>query len=82
MMVRRSRRRNRRTNAIVYFDIMPDERGRQRIASVVEGVVGVTEAHFNESQQQLLIVGYDPQQTNSAAILSRVRRQRLDAQLI
>lgn len=82
MMVRQQRRGSRKTNAIVYFDDMPDEQGRRHIASIVERVAGVKEAHFNESQQQLMIVDYDPQQTSSGVILSRVRRQRLDAQLV
>ena len=82
MMAEQPRRRRRKTNAIVYFDELLDEQHRQNIESIVEGVEGVTDAHFNETQHQLMIVDYDPKRTNSGAILSRVKRQNLDAQLI
>ena len=82
MPVNPSRRKHQKTNAIVYFDDLLDEQHRQHIESIVERVAGVTEAHFNESQHQLMIVNYDPKQTDSGAILSRVIRQRLGAQLI
>ena len=76
------RRRHRNTNAIVYFEEIPDEQLRQNIESFVERVEGVTDVHFNETQKQLMIVDYDPKRTNSDAILSRVKRQHLNAQLI
>ena len=82
MMPLQHRRRHRNTNAIVYFEELLDEQHRQTIESIVEGVEGVTDAHFNETQKQLMIVGYDPMQTDSGAILSRVKRQHLKAQLI
>jgi hypothetical protein len=82
MMVQEPRRRYRRSNAIVYFDEILDEQVRQHIESIVAQVEGVSAAHFNESQHQLMIVDYDPKQTDSGAILSRVMRQRLGAQLI
>jgi hypothetical protein len=76
------RRRHRNTNAIVYFEKLLDEQLRRNIESVVERVEGVTDAHFNETQKQLMIVDYDPKLTNSDAILSRVKRQHLKAQLM
>lgn len=82
MSVYGSRHSNRETNAIVYFDEILDEHRRQHVASIVKGVAGVTEAHFNESLHRLMIVNYDPKQTDSGAILSHVMRQRLGAQLI
>ena len=82
MRVRRLGSRYQRSNAIVYFDEVLDEQYRQTIECIVEGVEGVTDAHFNETQQQLMIVGFDPQLTSSDAILNRVRRRYLDAQLI
>ena len=74
--------RYRNTNAIVYFEEILDEQLRQNIESVVERVEGVTDAHFNETQKQLMMVDYDPKRTNSGAILNRVKRQHLKAQLI
>lgn len=49
---------------------------------MVQRVEGVTDAHFNETQQQLMIIDFDPAQTNSSAILSRVKRHHCRAQLI
>jgi hypothetical protein len=82
MLVRQSRRRYLKPNAIVYFDEILDEQHRQHIESIVERVEGVTDAHFNETQHQLMIVDYDPERTNSGTILSRVKRQHLRVQLI
>jgi len=82
MMVKWPRRRHLKPNAIVYFDEFLDEQHRQNIESMVERVEGVTNAHFNETLHQLMIVGYDPNRTNSGTILSRVKRQHLHAQLI
>ena len=82
MPVKRRRNRHLKPNAIVYFDELLDDKRRQKIESMVERVEGVTDAHFNKTQAQLMIVDYDPQRTNSGAILSRVMRQRLGAQLI
>ena len=79
MMAEQPRRRRRKTNAIVYFDEILDEQVRQHIESIVGQVEGVTDAHFNESQQQLMMVDYDPKQTDSGAILNRVTRHRLGA---
>jgi len=82
MMVKRPRIRYIKPNAIVYFDELLDEQHRRSIASILERVEGVTDAHFNETQQQLMIVDYDPTRTSSGAILSHVKRQHLHAQLI
>jgi len=82
MTVKRRRNRHLKPNAIVYFDELLDEQHRQKIESIVERVEGVTDAHFNETQKQLMIVDYDPKRTNSEAILSRVKRQHLNARLM
>jgi len=75
-------RRHRNTNIIVYFEEVLDAQLRQNIESFVERVEGVKDAHFNETQKQLMIVDYDPRQTDSGVILSRVKRQHLNAQLM
>jgi len=81
-MVKRPRNRQIKPSAIVYFDELLDEQHRQNIESMVERVDGVTGAHFNESQKQLMIVDYDPEWTNSGEILSSIRKQHAYAQLI
>ena len=82
MMLKRPGRRILKTSAIVYFDETLDEQHRRNIESIVELVEGVTDAHFNETLHQLMIVDFNPEQTNSGAILTRVRRRHLDAQLV
>ena len=82
MMPIQLRRRYRNTNVIVYFEEIPDAQLRQKIELFVERVKGVTDAHFNETQKQLMIVDYDPKRTSSEAILSRVKRQHLNARLM
>ena len=82
MMPLQLRRRYRNTNVIVYFEEVPDAQLRQKIELFVERVKGVTDAHFNETQKQLMIVDYDPKRTSSEAILSRVKRQHLNARLM
>lgn len=82
MMPMQLRRRYRNTNVIVYFEEIPDAQLRQKIELFVERVKGVTDAHFNETQKQLMIVDYDPKRTSSEAILSRVKRQHLNARLM
>jgi hypothetical protein len=82
MMPMQLRRKYRNTNVIVYFEEILDAQLRQKIELFVERVKGVTDAHFNETQKQLMIVDYDPKRTNSEAILSRVKRQHLNARLM
>jgi hypothetical protein len=82
MMPIQPARRHRITNVIVYFEELLDEQYRQKIESIVEQVEGVTDAHFNETQKQLMIVDYGPKRTNSGSILSRVKRQHRKAQFI
>ena len=82
MMPIQLRRRYRNTNVIVYFEEVPDAQLRQKIELFVERVKGVTDAHFNETQKQLMIVDYDPKRTSSEAILSRVKGQHLNARLM
>ena len=66
----------------MYFDEILDKQHRQNIESIVERVEGVTDAHFHETLHQMMIVDFNPEQTNSGAILTRVRRRHLDAQLV
>jgi len=82
MMPIQLRRRCRNTNVIVYFEETLDEQLRQNIALFVERLEGVKDAHFNETQRQLMIVDFDPKRTNSGAILSRIKRQHFNVQLV
>ena len=66
----------------MYFDEILDKQHRQNIESIVERVEGVTDAHFHETLHQMMIVDFNPEQTNSGEILTRVKRRHLDAQLV
>lgn len=71
-----------KTSVIVHVDELLDAQHRQNIETIVEQVDGVSHAQFNASRHHLMIVDYDPRQTSSSTILSRVKRQHLHAQLI
>ena len=59
-----------------------DEQNKQRIEQAMLKATGVERAHFNNERQHLLIVGYNPAQTNSSKILKLVKQQQINAQLI
>lgn len=82
MLIQQLRSNHRKTSVILHIEELLDEQDRQSIESKVQQVEGVIHVHFNETQHQLMIVGYDPNRTNSARILNRVLRQHLHAQLI
>lgn len=67
---------------IVHVDELLDEQNRQRIEHAMMKATGVKRARFNDKRQHLLIIGYDPVQTNSSKILKLVKRQQVHAQLI
>jgi hypothetical protein len=82
MSIQQLRNGHRKTSAIVHIKELLDKHHRKNIESIVKQMEGVTHAHFNETQHQLMIVGYDPRRTDSAAILTWVRRHHVHAQLI
>lgn len=82
MLVRQTRNHHPKTSVIVHIAEPLDESDKRNIESVVKQVEGVVHARFNHSQHHLMIVGYDPNRTNSARILTRVLGQHLHAQLI
>jgi hypothetical protein len=82
MSIQQIRNSHQKTSVIVHIDDFLDDQDRQNIQSIVQQVEGVTHAHFNETQNHLMIVGYNPKRTNSGKILTRVLRQHLHARLI
>ena len=67
---------------VVHIDELLDEQNKQRIEQAMLKATGVERAHFNNERQHLLIVGYNPAQTNSSKIFKLVKQQQINAQLI
>jgi hypothetical protein len=66
----------------VHVDELLDEQNRLRVEHAMLKATGVERARFNNERQHLLIIGYDPAQTNSSKILKLVKKQQITAQLI
>jgi len=71
-----------KVDIIVHVDELLDEQNRRRVEHAILKTAGVERAHFNDERQHLLIVGYDPAQTDSSQILRVVKQYQLNAQLI
>ena len=69
-------------DVVVHVDEQLDEQNRRRVEHNLLKARGVIRAYFNNERQHLLLVGYDPVQTDSSKILRLVRQHRLGAQLI
>jgi len=67
---------------VVHVDEQLDEQNRRRVEHTLLKSAGVERAHFNDERQHLLVVGYNPAQTNSSHILKLVKQHQLNAQLI
>ncbi len=67
---------------VVHVDEFLDEQNRRRVEHAILQAAGIERARFNDERQHLLIIGYDPQQTNSKQILKLVKHHQLNAQLI
>ena len=67
---------------VVHVDELLDEQNRQRVEYAMLKATGVERARFNNERHHLLIIGYNPAQTDSSKILKLVKQQQLNAQLI
>ena len=67
---------------VIQVDVLLDEQNRHRIEYYLLKVTGIMRVQFDKFRQQLLIIGFDPAQTDSSTILKHINQQRLNAQLI
>ena len=67
---------------VVHVGDILDEQNMRRVEHALLKVTGVERARFNYERQHLLIIGYNPAQTDSSKILKLVKQQQLNAQLI
>jgi hypothetical protein len=67
---------------VIQVDVLLDEQNRHRIEYYLLKVTGIMRVQFDKFRQQLLIIGYDPAQTDSSTILKQINQQRLNARLI
>jgi hypothetical protein len=82
MPIQQLRNSHLKTSVMVHIEELLDDYHRKVIESIMKRMEGVTHAHFNETQNHLMIVGYDPKRTDAGTILMRIRRQHLHAQVI
>ena len=73
---------NAKLDIVVHVNELLDEQNRQRVEHAIIKATGVERVHFNKERQHLLVIGYDSAQTSSSKILSLVKQQKLNAQLI
>jgi hypothetical protein len=66
----------------LHIDQTLDAAARMKIDDALRAVEGVISVHNPDDRPNLCVVGYNPDQTNSAAILEAVRALRVDAELI
>jgi len=71
-----------KNSMVVHINELLDHQHRQTVEMLVEQVSGVSDARFNKTRHHLMIVDYDPRRVNSRAILTRVKRQDLHAQIV
>jgi len=55
---------------------------REKVEAELWACEGVLSAHFNQNHEHLLVVEYNPQQTTSAQLLSRLTQQGVKASRI
>ena len=67
---------------VIQVDVLLDEQNKHRIEYYLLKVTGIMRVKFDKFRQHLLIIGYDPTQTDSSTILKHINQQRLNAQLI
>jgi hypothetical protein len=67
---------------VVHINETMNETARQDLTSAIGDLKGVSAAEFCSGRFHLLVVAYDPSHTSSFAILERVRRQGVHAQLV
>lgn len=66
----------------LHIDQTLDSAARNKIGDALRAVEGVISVHNPDDRPNLSVVGYNPDKTNSAAILEAVRAQGVDAELI
>ena len=67
---------------VVQIDELLDEQNKHRVEYYLLKATGILRVQFDKFRQQLLIIGYDPAQTNSSTVLRHIKQQRLNAQLV
>jgi len=67
---------------VVQIDEDLDAQNKHRVEYTMLKATGIGYASFDKYRQHLLIIGYDPAQTDSSKILELVKKQHLNPQLV
>ena len=69
-------------DVVVHIDQTLESDRRSQIEEELRAIDGVVSVHNPDDRPHLAIVEYNPDKTNSAAILSTITTQGVDAELI
>jgi hypothetical protein len=69
-------------DVVVHIDQTLSREDRSRIEDTLRAIDGVVSVHNPDDRPHLSVVQYIPEKTSSGAILSRVKGQGVDAELI
>jgi len=67
---------------VVHIDEDLDAQSKNHVEYTMLKATGIGYASFDKYRKHLLIIGYDPAQTDSSRILDLVKQQHLNPQLI
>jgi len=81
-MITRNYYRKNEIDIVVHVAEDLDDQNRQRVEYTMMKSTGIARAYFDRFRSHLLIVGYNPAQTDSSRILKLVKQQDLNAELI
>ena len=69
-------------DVILHIDETVDHQAREEIQDLLRQMDGVMAADSHDEKPHLMVVGYDPDRTNSSDILKSVKDRGLHAELI
>lgn len=72
----------RSVDLVLHINDELDSDRRTMVEKTLATRQGICGAHFHPIRTHLMVVGYDPQEIDSVAILDIVMRQQLEAQLV
>jgi precorrin isomerase len=74
--------RTSETDIVVHIEEDLDAQYKHRVEYTMLKAAGIGYACFDKYRKHLLIIGYDPAQTDASRILELVKQQHLNPQLI
>jgi hypothetical protein len=70
------------SDILIHIDDDLGEQERKSLEESMREIAGVVAPRFNSGKEHLLLVAFNPEVTNSAALLARVQSHGYNAQLV